>query len=497
MGRANIQFPSSGGMGNYINPRTVSVKGSDMKDKVFIAWSGSNEVALKVKRILEKERKYICSIGGNSDNSSTFSSVGDTVIQQIKVCNQAIVIFQNRKDGMVSNNLFFELGYVLAKYGQMKIHCVRREGEPVTLPSDFDNSFVEVIQDDGDDDIFAEKIVEYFSKRQKMSVNTNKMYLINNRYIAHDYIMSHYSDTGSKCSDYELAQHVLFYAEAAYLFSDSVKVHDELLKFKNSNEFEFSAELSIAVNLAIVYLNLINESKTSDEGLYYVEKRTFLDSRKSFEHLLESIEPDDSGVFGDWATVIATKNLAYAYMLFANNKAIDDSMRRTLYGRSIEMAQSSLEAMEGLCDLPSIKESKDDIGLINLFKSYVYGNDYMARKYLNEDGEIASLKKSLDCCSELKELYGSGTVDTKLFSTIHMRYYLLLSEYLTYDDGSIDEFDMMMYKADIDDFIEQVVKEDTSRTFLDRIKMSRRIIGNPDAERTVPHLTMCGDAPGT
>ena len=131
-----------------------------MKDKVFIAWSGSNTVAMKVKRIMEKDRKYVCSIGGNADNNSQFSSVGDTVIQQIKICNQAIVIFQNRKDGNVSNNLFFELGYVLAKYGQMKVHCVKRSSEVVTLPSDFDNSFVESLEEESDDD-FAQKIVDY------------------------------------------------------------------------------------------------------------------------------------------------------------------------------------------------------------------------------------------------------------------------------------------------------------------------------------------------
>ena len=91
-----------------------------MKDKVFIAWSGSNSVALKVKSILERKYNYGCSIGGNAENNSKFSSVGDTVIQQIKSCNQAIVIFQNRKDGKVSNNLFFELGYVMAMYGMKR-----------------------------------------------------------------------------------------------------------------------------------------------------------------------------------------------------------------------------------------------------------------------------------------------------------------------------------------------------------------------------------------
>ena len=37
-----------------------------MKDKVFIAWSGSNSVAVKVKKILEDKYNYFCTIGGHN-----------------------------------------------------------------------------------------------------------------------------------------------------------------------------------------------------------------------------------------------------------------------------------------------------------------------------------------------------------------------------------------------------------------------------------------------
>ena len=448
-----------------------------MKDKVFIAWSGSNTVAMKVKRIMEKDKKYVCSIGGNADNNSQFSSIGDTVIQQIKVCNQAIVVFQNRKDGNVSNNLFFELGYVLAKYGQMKVHCVKRSNETVVLPSDFDNSFVEPIDDGDDDDIFAQRIVDYFLSRQKLSVNTNKMYLINNRYIMHDYIESHYSESGSKCSDYELAQYILFYAEAANLFNDGKKVYGELLKFKNTYEFDFSEELSISVNLALTYLSMVNDSVTSGDGYFSIDKHVFLRSKESFERLISRIVPDDSGIFDEWAYVIASELLAYTYMLFANNTELDDKMRRTLYTRSSDMSEKTLKAMDVLCEVAPVKESNDDVGLLCLIKSYVYGNEFLSKRYLGTGDELDSLKKSLDCCSQLKELYGSGTVDSQLYNTIHMRYYLLLSEYLAYSKDSLDEFDRMMYMTDIDDYIDKVDKESMTRNFIDRIRFCRDKIG--------------------
>ena len=61
-----------------------------MKDHIFIGWSGSNAIAMKVKNALEA-KNFRCTIGGNADNNSQYSSVGDTVIQQIKSCNQAII----------------------------------------------------------------------------------------------------------------------------------------------------------------------------------------------------------------------------------------------------------------------------------------------------------------------------------------------------------------------------------------------------------------------
>ena len=72
-----------------------------MKDKIFIIWSGTNQVAQKVKNILENEYNYICYVGGNYNNDSQMVSIGDTVIRQMKSCNQAIVIFQNKDTGVI------------------------------------------------------------------------------------------------------------------------------------------------------------------------------------------------------------------------------------------------------------------------------------------------------------------------------------------------------------------------------------------------------------
>lgn len=139
-----------------------------MKDKIFLIWSGSNTVALKVKKILETEHNYLCYVGGSHENNSQMFSVGDTVVKEMNTCNQSIVLFQNKINGNVSNNLFFELGYVSAKYGMKKVHCVKRKDDAITLPSDFDNSFVEGLE--GDDDQYARNIVEYLDYVDKSDI---------------------------------------------------------------------------------------------------------------------------------------------------------------------------------------------------------------------------------------------------------------------------------------------------------------------------------------
>ena len=116
-----------------------------MKDKIFLIWSGNNIIAQKVKTILETEHSYICIVGGSFEAGGQMLTVGDTVIKQMKGCNQAIIIFQNKDNNTISNNLYFELGFVASSYGLKKIHCVKRKTDNITLPSDFDNSFVKAV----------------------------------------------------------------------------------------------------------------------------------------------------------------------------------------------------------------------------------------------------------------------------------------------------------------------------------------------------------------
>ncbi len=440
-----------------------------MKDKIFIAWSGSNDIACQVQQMLEK-LNYKCYIGGNANNDSSFSSVGDTVIRQIKDCNQAIVIFQNRKDGMISNNLFFELGYVLARYGQKKIHCVKLMGDQIVLPSDFDNSFVEEIAVT-EESSFADGIVNYFIKRQKMSVDTNKMYLIDNRYIIKDKLTSHYSEAGSKCSDYELAQYLLFYLQAANMFGDVDRVREEIAAFKQMHHHEFSPELLLSVNMNLAFYDLYDSVKHTPEGDFYIDRTAFRRFKETYESLASLVNDDETGTFDEWANVFITSHFTYAYSLFGECPDNTPQMAEYILKNTLVWADKTMEAIDRLQKVAPIVENNDHIGIISLIKSYVYRNKFLCSIKLGTDDKLKWLQLTRAERANLKQNFQAGSIDSKLHQNFLMEYYLTLSECISYaDELGIDEFEVMMCKDEIQDYLNDVNQRSDVSKYIYRIQ---------------------------
>ncbi len=443
-----------------------------LKDKIFLIWSGSNTIALKIKKILETEHNYLCFVGGSHENNSQMFSVGDTVVKEMNTCNQSIVLFQNKENGAVSSNLFFELGYVSAKYGMKKVHCVKRKNDNITLPSDFDNSFVEGL-DGADDDEYANNIVEYFLHRQKLSVDENKMYLINNRYIIHEMLQMHYSSSGSKCSDYELAQYVLFYMQASVMFQDEHKVLDELREFKRQHFNEFSDELSKSVNLSIGLLEVQTELKNKGEAVYLSDE-SFRKYFYSCKDLLEEIQDDSAGLFDEWAKAITAENLAYACSLYALNPDLNAGTREFLLKKTIHYGNRCLEYLDVLGKLKISIENNDVYGIISVFKAYIYRHLFIASKEVDTENAGKWLTLSLKERKSLLKNFDLNSTDTKIYSNFEMEYYLNLVEYLDYVDKSeIDEFDYMMYLNDLDCYISKIDKSDV-HAFVNKIVFERK-----------------------
>ena len=440
-----------------------------MKDRIFIAWSGNNNVALQVKHVLENRCNYKCTIGGNSENDSQMSSIGDTVIQQIKNSNQAIIIFQNRADGQVSNNLFFELGYTLSSYGVAKIHCVRRASEQITLPSDFDSAFVEAI-DDSDEEKFVGGIVRYFLNRQKLSVNTNKMYLIDNRYIIKGYMQSHFSEQGSKCSDYELAQYLLFYMQAANMFGDVKKVQDEIIAFKAKNQHSFSTELAFAVNISLAYFELVLNIKNGDNGVLYIDKVAYHKFKERYEALSQDIDDDPDDIFEIWAKMYICNHINYGNSLYTNCPELTEERRKKIALRTCNWADKCIFYVDKLKKNAQIIENNDHIGILSFMLAYIYRNKFLAERILGNPDFLKWLELTRKERLSLKKHFEFGSIDTHLSANIDMEYYLNLIEYLSFaDELALDEDDIEVYLEEIKEYLDREKKATDQSKYIERI----------------------------
>ncbi len=443
-----------------------------MKDKIFIIWSGENKSAIRVKNILEDKYNYICYVGGCQQTDSQMLSIGDTVVRQMKICNQAVVIFNKKENGEVSNNLFFELGFVSALYGMKKVHCVKNRKDTIVLPSDFDNSFIENIDAKSDEE-YAKGIVDYFIKRQKLSVDINKMYLINNRYLIHEMIQAHYSEIGSKCSDYELAQYILFYMQSGVMYQDEAKILEELKSFKKQHYNEFSLELHQSINLSIAFLEATSNLNTSGD-IVYISDETFRNYFAACKTLLQEIHDDDSGTFDEWAKLILAENLAYVSFLYASNPNISSNIRQPLYRKVIEYGTKGVEYVDILEHVAPCVENNDNVGLISLFKAYIYRHLFNAHRQLGSNEAEKWLKLSLAERQSLLRIFDINSIDTKIYNNFEMEYYLILSEYIDFiKKENIEEFEYMMYVSDIDSFISKHTNRTDTHAYIQKISYYR------------------------
>lgn len=442
-----------------------------MKDKVFIIWSGNDRVAHKVKDLLEQQHNYLCFVGGNVDSGRQMLSIGDTVINQMRFCNQAIVIFENKAEGRVSSNLFFELGFVISEYGMRKVHCVKHSGDRIELPSDFDNSFVADI-DGNDTDAFARNVVAYFLGRQKLSIVYDKMELITQRYKMHDMIQAHYSDMGSKCSDYELAQYILFYMQAAVMFQDDAKILDELMEFKKRYNTKFSKEINLAVAMSIALLR-VQVNLVSENGMVYIGDETFRSYFSGTKDLLDDITTDDSGIFDEWAKVMLTENIAYASSLYSQNPGISDSLRKYARDNVIHYGEKCLAAIDSLISVNEKSNNNDEMGLITVFRAYMARHLYTAYMSLDAGKAREWLMRSLKEWKTLLSTFGDNSIDSKLFENFEMEYFLTLIDYLKFAGDEINEFEKVMYWADIDEFIARNEKKNNIHSYVKKIMEQR------------------------
>ena len=305
-----------------------------------------------------------------------------------------------------------------------------------------------------------------------MSIRENKMMLINNRYKIHEYIQRHFSDQGSKCSDYELAQYILFYIQAGHMFGDEAKTREEILNFKNAYHSYFSEELSIAVNMCITFYDMVMSIKIGDSGNTYLERADFRRFRDKYNEFNERIIDDDTGTFDEWARTFLVEHFTYAYSLYAMNPNNSEEVCKKNMEHCRYWAEYTIKMLDFLSSESYIRDNNDHRGLISVFYAYAYRNLFLVYRYLgDEETALEWLKKTMKERTLLKNNFDRGSIDTQLCDNFEMEYYLALIEFLTYADKlGLDEDDVEDYKDEIARYIAESKKDSTRNRYIDRIE---------------------------
>ena len=128
----------------------------------------------------------------------------------------------------------------------------------------------------------------------------------------------------------------------------------------------------------------------------------------------------------------------------------------------------SIESINTLVERTPSVENNDLVGLISLFKAYVYRNLFLSKQFLGESDAYEWLKKTFDERTSLKNNFGRGTIDTQLYNNFCLEYYLSLINYLS-TTPDIDEFEKYMYKNEMTEYLISVKKETNENAYLKQI----------------------------
>ena len=425
-----------------------------MKEKIFIAWSGNNKIAKAVEKRLS-DHNYMPIVGGDGTIRPDSMFVGQSIINQMNKCSQAIFVI-TKKDaieatgGVISNNLFFELGYVVSRLNNSKIYIFYvniDENDPL-IPSDLKGVWAKHLKLEGENiDPAAEQIVAYFLSHQRKTVPEDKMDIVLRWYNYKKLIKNYVEDPMH--SNFEMAQYILFYIQAAFFFED---YHESLylLERLKSNSSLFSYELSCAIDCATLILRFYQRIETC--------KLTPIDFDALIDNLTSSLSKSENmkdSEFKMWYEALHYENMGFAYYLFIINEDTPLKQRLELIDDMMSVCTEALARCTELETTSNTETNLDGIGanlstnyyFAVLYKAYIYRQISIAYQLSRTHGADlceeytaigeASTMRSFEMRRILFEKYDTPQVTQLIKNNFEMEYYVAMAE--TIQHGAVKD----------------------------------------------------------
>ena len=430
-----------------------------MNGNVFIGWSSSNDLAVKVSKQLKKYR-FDCIIGGNKDLEGSLS-IANTIVDQIKASTQALFIIRKNAKGFISNNVTFEIGYCLSKFNSTlkKLHLFYLDIEPndPSIPSDLLGMWAHHINTEGkDEDKLVEEIVSGFLEHQKSDIEVNKMKLTLDWQELYAIVSSHLSNP--KYSDYDMAQYMMLFIESTGIAHMWPKLHEcvtQLLKVTDDS----SPELYYMVRYADA-LECMSHRFSYNDANRYLDKTNSRELRQEMRDLknalinyvssdeFNSVDPG----FAKWFSMLCDERIMYYFMLHSNDPSLSDEDRKKALDYAKKTAVSVIEQCNELASM-----NRDNIELSYYYRAMAYRNLAVIATY-DEDRETEKKYRILtfEDERELRKKYANGINDQRISETRDRAYYVAMAEVLEFID---DECDYEDYRDELQEYTDRMMKQ--------------------------------------
>lgn len=436
-----------------------------MKGKVFLAWSGTNVLATQVAVRLRQEG-YDAIVGGAGQdqrgNQSGDFFVGATVLGQINQCYQAIFIVQKKSDGFISNNLMFELGYALGKISPTRIHMfyIDIDKKDPKIPSDLEGCWAEYYS--SDNEALVEIIAGKFLENQRMIIPENK-FMVMDAYFSEREKLRNYCETPT-CSDYELAQYVLFFSQAAYIFDDLEQGEKTLRILGNTlARNAICRELSLAIQFGECYLRVFAKWKRTKD-LLYLRRRDMDELVDDLNEQVETVSKwKNEDDFKNWFMVLLNNTINYAMMLGSNDPDISLDTQLDILRRSEKSARDCLRYCRKLLSLKDDRNAQ----CVHIYQAYMNRN--LATMYQRLHGEqkqiSQSLNKSFRERVELFDYCKLGDINTRLREYFETEYILAMAELMDFHRDQLKPEKFRAYRRKCRDHVEKIKETNKERAY--------------------------------
>lgn len=454
-----------------------------MKDYVFIGWSRNRDLAISLKKILDK-KGFVCVIGGiYEDNPSSLrvrkGTVNETINNQMNHCDQAILLFQKLDDNLsISGNLIYELGYISAQYNSIdssaKVHIFKidiTQADDNLFPTDLHGIWgTNISSTNKEISEIANEIANDFINNQNQIRKKNKFEILNNHHFVEYEMRKHFESPSM--SDYDLAEDILVYLQSAFCYREQTDMKQKIEAFKvkmieRDNE---SKELKWSVDYAIVTLTLfcltVPNADTMKILMDGVTFRTLLnnylsigeaiadffqDSFDGYEYLHEIRFDEKFGTQNHFEALLLgqiQEHITYLILVYLLSEGIDAMEKEKFSRLGIDYCNATIANLNVLKNIP------EDEMYVKLLLSFAYKNLATFNANLGADDECRkNQKKSLKLRKEINTYVNSmPTIRHSLKDYIGLEYYLQVIDVVkNYEE----ENDRTYYLCEIEQFIDK------------------------------------------